>query len=183
MPQIWKETLVPKRKGDLPPHAADKMWAFPLPPTLPTTLLPREVWYVRVCSFTFVFHTLQQLQACLDYYGKKTHPSSRIPFAELANYGGDSSECQRWFERLPMYLLEEPKRQKVVAALRTARSQWSGDLPHGESPGVELRQHISQFHEVALKPHLKRLVAVNRNGNSDCSARLGVDVMTAVDAL
>jgi hypothetical protein len=121
-------------QGRLTPHAADKMWAFPLPPTLPTTLLPREVWYVRVCSFTFVFHTLQQLQACLDYYGKKTHPSSRIPFAELGNFGGDSSECQRWFERLPMYLLEEPKRLKVVAALRAARRQWSGDLPHGEKP-------------------------------------------------
>lgn len=125
MAQIWKETLVPKRKGDLPPHVADKMWAFPLPPTLPTTLLPREVWYVRVCSFTFVFHTLEQLQACLDYYGQKTHRSSRIPAAELHNYGGDSGECQRWFDRLPMYLLEEPKRRKVVAALQAALSQWS----------------------------------------------------------
>lgn len=24
---------------------------------------------------------------------------------------------ERWFERLPMYLLEEPKRQKVIKAL------------------------------------------------------------------
>ncbi len=127
MAQIWKEILVPRRKGDLPPPAIDLMWAFPLPPALPTTLSPREVWYLRVCSFTFVFHTLQQLQACLDYYGKKTHQTSRLPFAELGNYGGDSSECQRWFERLPMYLLEEPKRRKVVAALQTALRKWSSD--------------------------------------------------------
>jgi hypothetical protein len=131
MAQIWKETLAPKRKGDLPPHVADKMWAFPLPPTLPTTtLLPKEVWYVRVCSFTFVLHTLEQLQACLDYYGSKTHPSSRIPSEELHNYGGDSGECQRWFDRLPMYLLEEPKRRKVVAALQAALGQWSSGSKH-----------------------------------------------------
>jgi hypothetical protein len=87
MAQIWKETLVPSRKGDLPPHAADKMmWAFPLPPTLPSTLLPREVWYVRVCSFTFVFHTLEQLQACLDYYGQKNaqvEPNTACGVAQL----------------------------------------------------------------------------------------------------
>lgn len=123
--QIWKETLVPRRKGELPPHAEDKMGAFPLPPELPATLVPREVWYVRVCSFTFVFHTLDQLRACLNFYGQKTHKSSRIPFSELHNYGGDSGECQRWFDRLPMYLLEEPKRRKVVAALQVALDQWS----------------------------------------------------------
>jgi len=26
-------------------------------------------------------------------------------------------DVERWFERLPMYLLEEPKRQKVLKAL------------------------------------------------------------------
>lgn len=29
-------------------------------------------------------------------------------------------EVERWFERLPMYLLEEPKRQKVFKALSKA---------------------------------------------------------------
>jgi hypothetical protein len=29
-------------------------------------------------------------------------------------------EVERWFERLPMYLLEEPKRQKVLKALSKA---------------------------------------------------------------
>ena len=28
-----------------------------------------------------------------------------------------SWEVERWFERLPMYLLEEPKRQKALKAL------------------------------------------------------------------
>jgi hypothetical protein len=35
-------------------------------------------------------------------------------------YNGIHWEAQRWFERLPMYLLEEPKRRKVVLALRQA---------------------------------------------------------------
>ena len=29
-------------------------------------------------------------------------------------------DVERWFERLPMYLLEEPKRQKVLKALSKA---------------------------------------------------------------
>jgi hypothetical protein len=32
----------------------------------------------------------------------------------------DHWEAERWFERLPMYLLEEPKRLKVIKALERA---------------------------------------------------------------
>src|SRR5882724_8364317 len=102
MADIWKETFTPRRKGWLPPNAMAKMWEFPAPRSLPNTLSPREVWIVRVCSFTFVFHTLHQVEACLTYYSKKLHPSSRIPSDQL----GDHWEHQRWFERVPMYLLE-----------------------------------------------------------------------------
>jgi hypothetical protein len=126
--EIWKEVYTPKRKGLLTPSARpNHMWGFPLPVLLPQTLLPKEVWCVRVCSFTFVFHSLEQLQGCLDYYGKKIQPSSRILGGQLHNYGGDSGECQRWFDRLPMYLLEEPKRRKVVAALHIAAQRWAKD--------------------------------------------------------
>jgi hypothetical protein len=43
----------------------------------------------------------------------------------LSNLGDDWRklrcwEVERWFERLTMYLLEEPKREKVVKALREA---------------------------------------------------------------
>ena len=86
-------------------------------------LEPREVVLVRVASFTFRFTTLKQLRECIDYYERKTHPSSRIPAKAIAaDIGPDwrelrSWEVERWFERLPMYLLEEPKRQKVLKAL------------------------------------------------------------------
>ena len=52
--------------------------------------------------------------------------------------GGDHWEYQRWFELLPMYLLEEPKRRKVVAALSEAlKLAERGDFPHlSEKPHI-----------------------------------------------
>jgi hypothetical protein len=79
------------------------------------TLLQRQVYFVRVCSFTFQFHSLQQIQACLDYYARKIQPSSRQDIG-----AADHWECERWFERLPLFLREESKRQRVVKALREA---------------------------------------------------------------
>jgi len=85
-------------------------------------LEPREVVLVRVASFTFRFSTTKQLRECIEYYEQKTHQSSRIPAKVIAAHlGPDWRELrgwdvERWFERLPMYLLEEPKRQKVLKA-------------------------------------------------------------------
>ncbi len=73
------------------------------------------VYFVRVCSFTFEFHSIEQIKLCLAYFDKKIHLSSRIDIG-----GADSWEVQRWYERLPMYLLEEPKRLRVVKALTSA---------------------------------------------------------------
>ena len=62
----------------------------------------------------------------MKYYEKKTHLSSRISAKTIAGELGEDWralrgwEVERWFERLPIYLLEEPKRQKVVKALREA---------------------------------------------------------------
>jgi len=58
----------------------------------------------------------------MKYYEQKTRPSSRIAARDLAAELGDDWrqrrgwDVERWFERLPMYLLEEPKRQKVLKA-------------------------------------------------------------------
>jgi len=43
-----------------------------------------------------------------------------IPSSRLSVGSADSWEMQRWCERLPMYLSEEPKRQKIVKALTSA---------------------------------------------------------------
>jgi hypothetical protein len=89
---------------------------------------PYTTWYVRVCSFTFVFTNIQQLEACLEFFSQKTRPSSRIPYRNLKPYldaGLRGWEVQRWFDRLPMYLLEESKRQKVIKALQLTHKRWS----------------------------------------------------------
>ncbi len=88
-----------------------------------TNLAPRHVIVVRVASFAFRFETAERLRECIKYYEKKTRPSSRIPAKTLAADLGEhwrelrGWDVERWFERLPMYLLEEPKRQKVLKAL------------------------------------------------------------------
>jgi hypothetical protein len=90
------------------------------------TLLPQRDILVRVASFTFRFVDIEHLRECLAYFRQKIHPSSRVPAKRLvADVGEDwrtqrSWEIERWFERLPMYLMEEPKRQKVVKALSEA---------------------------------------------------------------
>jgi hypothetical protein len=90
------------------------------------TLLPQRDILVRVASFTFRFVDIEHLRECLAYFQQKIHPSSRVSAKRLAaDIGEDwrtqrSWEIERWFERLPMYLLEEPKRQKIVKALGEA---------------------------------------------------------------
>lgn len=106
MARIWKE-----------PHKI---------PNGQTNLVQPYTIVVRVASFTFRFSTTQQLRDCLAYYQQKVHPSSRIPAKDIAADIGEDWRTlrgwnvERWFERLPMYLLEEPKREKVVKALSRA---------------------------------------------------------------
>ena len=89
-------------------------------------LIPRSLIVVEVVSFTFQFDSAVRLRECIDYYGSKLHPSSRVPQKELAADLGEhwreqrGWEVERWFDRLPMYLMEEPTRQKVPRALREA---------------------------------------------------------------
>jgi hypothetical protein len=80
-----------------------------------TNARPTNVLMVHVASFTFHFFSIAQIRDCLMYYSQKIHPSSRATIG-----AADHWEVQRWFERLPMYLLEEPKRVKVVKALGRA---------------------------------------------------------------
>jgi len=90
------------------------------------SLAPRHVIVVRVASFAFRFETVERLRECIKYYEKKARPSSRIAAKTLAADLGEGWrelrgwDVERWFERLSMYLLEEPKRQKVLKALSTA---------------------------------------------------------------
>jgi hypothetical protein len=90
------------------------------------SLIPRHIIVVRVASFAFRFSSVGQLRESIKYYERKTHPTSRVSAKTIAAQLGEDWrklrgwEVERWFERLPMYLLEEPKRQKVIKALSKA---------------------------------------------------------------
>src|SRR5262245_33978029 len=88
------------------------------------TIVDHKVCLVRVCGFTFIFHSLTQLRLCLEYYSLEHQPSSRLPVYDQ-DLGGDHWETQRWFEKLPQFLLEKPKRSKVITALKKALEQYS----------------------------------------------------------
>jgi hypothetical protein len=79
------------------------------------TLVPKNVLFVAVASFTFRFFSEQQVRDCLAYYERRHHHSSRQTIG-----AADHWEAQRWFERLPQFLLEESRRAKVVKSLRRA---------------------------------------------------------------
>jgi len=75
------------------------------------------IYYVCVCSFTFTFFSLEMLEEYVAYYSKKTLPSSRASAIWVG-------EPQTKFDRLPQYLREEAKRQKVVKALTKALNEF-----------------------------------------------------------
>jgi hypothetical protein len=91
-------------------------------------IIPEWVYCVHVCGFTFRFWSVRQIEACRDFYAQKLHPSSRLPVSEESLYHiPDRSMLQRWYERLPLYLRKESKRQQVVKALEKALKQFGDD--------------------------------------------------------
>ncbi|MBD1910307.1 MULTISPECIES: hypothetical protein [unclassified Leptolyngbya] len=108
MVKVWKEENLERR-------------------TQHSTLQPVWNYFVEVCGFTFKFDSIEQLEQVLEYYRQKIHPSSIIPRLDRSLEKIDRSLIQRWYERLPLYLRKEPKRQKVVAALEQARQRIHDD--------------------------------------------------------
>lgn len=100
----------------------NKMWGDDISPPLERDqkLDPYNVYFVRECGFTFEFHNIKQLVACKEHFNKKIQPSTRIPEKDLWKYGGDSSETQRWFEKLPKGLRNNQHRPRILKALEKA---------------------------------------------------------------
>ena len=119
MARIWKEAFDSVKHGGLPDGLPDAVEPFRRQWTAPT-LISHDVVFVSVCSFTFRFYSRQQLERVLNYYEQKIVPSSREAECVWGLRGGDHSEAERWFERLPLFLREEPKRLKVAKAVRDA---------------------------------------------------------------
>lgn len=105
-------------------------------------LLPKMSIFVDVCGFTFRFSSISHLKETIEFYRRKTHPSSRLPGPEWVrqqtradpkNYRmninkfirAEHTVMQRWWEKLPLYLQENGKRQRVIAALENAHKEFA----------------------------------------------------------
>jgi len=118
MATIWSEMFDPRKHSDA-------MWPVPGVPQgdhwRTASLQTHTVYFVRVCSFTFEFHSIQQLEECLRFFTQKIRPSGRRDVHDFdPDPGLIHSLSQRWHERLPMYLLEERRRVPIAKALRQA---------------------------------------------------------------
>jgi len=132
MSRIWSEPYSTQRHRAPMPSAMgggaarDRHYRNP-------TLEPHRVVLVQVCGFTFTFHTVGELRACLDYYQRKIHPSSRSASTASAVRNREVTwrwEVERWYERLPLYLRKESKRLRVICALQKALERMDA---HGSS--------------------------------------------------
>lgn len=107
-------------------------------------LRPGSVFFVEVCGFTFRFGSIARLREALAFYRRKTHPTSRLPDPawvrreaqrDPAGYrksidafiAAEHAVVQRWWERVPAYLQENGKRERVVKALERALEDFAPD--------------------------------------------------------
>jgi hypothetical protein len=79
------------------------------------------VYFVRECSFTFQFASIEQLKMMIDYFSKKVHPSTRTFNNGLEHY------WQMWYERIPKGLAGGSKREKIHKALTKALNEFTQD--------------------------------------------------------
>ena len=124
MPQFWKEQPEPYvHRNHMVTGCAG-----------PSAVTSRWIYFVRVCGFTFEFASVDQIKEYLAFYSRKIHPTSRLSVYSTTNLVHEKGEWERWYERLPLYLQEEPKRQRVVKALAAAIERFA---PAGSN--VEVR--------------------------------------------
>ena len=119
MSRHWIEKLDPERHADF--MSTTHVGGLPVDSPR-SNLEDRLVYFVAVAGFTFQFVNIDQLRDCLKWFRDKIHPSSRTPDVELEHY------WQRWYERLPKGITKEPNRQKVVAALERALTDFQDGL-------------------------------------------------------
>jgi hypothetical protein len=111
MPRIWKEKYDGRRYGD---RNSKPQSSYAI------TLDNRELICVNVCSFTFKFVSKDEIMEYIAFFQQKTHPTSRVPESRLPDCDFRHWHSQRWYERLPLYLQENAKREKVLKALQKA---------------------------------------------------------------
>jgi hypothetical protein len=131
MARFWKEPLDPNKHKDLMAFGSGfksridwrrQMKSKPRRTRgRPSSLLVQKwVYFVQVCSFTFQFHGLDSIENMLIVFDQKPAPTSHRTWDDGKGVDGENERYFWPVERLPLYLFEEPKRQKVVKALKRA---------------------------------------------------------------
>ena len=102
---------------------------YSAPPPIPSghpTLDPGVAYFVHVCGFTFEFWSTPQIEVALRFYNDKIRSSKR------KTTWGEHDVTQRWYERVPQYLQENGKRERVVKALELALQQFGAKAPKSD---------------------------------------------------
>lgn len=86
----------------------------------------RWIYFVEVCAFRFVFFSREMLREYLEFFSRKVLPSSsgKDPSPFSRGPAASVGDGQTRFERLPLRLRKERRRQKVVKALERALLEW-----------------------------------------------------------
>jgi hypothetical protein len=105
-------------------------------------LRPETALVVEVCGFTFRFRSIAHLREALAFYEQKTHPTSRLPDPAWVHrearqdpegyrknidafIAAEHDVLQRGWERVPMHLQENGKRERVITAPQRALADFA----------------------------------------------------------
>ncbi|WP_343635188.1 hypothetical protein [Fluviicola sp.] len=119
MSKHWKEKTNPEEHIDY--MSTSHIGGFPIQNS---SEKGEWVYFVRECSFTFQFASIDQLKVAKAYFSMKVHPSTKRFNNGLEHY------WQSWFERLPAGLIRGTKRVRILKALEKALQEFSPDQPN-----------------------------------------------------
>ncbi|MEM6784468.1 MAG: hypothetical protein AAF624_12125 [Bacteroidota bacterium] len=85
----------------------------------------RWIYCVRVCSFTFGFFSLDELDRYHAFFSRRTLPSSMIEGPFSSGPAASVGDGQSVFERLPGRLRARRNRETVHKALARARNDFA----------------------------------------------------------
>lgn len=135
--KYWKEKYTIKKAMDCGIHGheyvpvigySDEQWA----PYVDRRIHDDWIYYVEVCGFQFAFFSIEMLELYIDFFSRKSLPSTRFGGISLFSRGAAASvgDGQSPFERLPAYLRKKNYRPRVVKALTEAKAHFESNVSH-----------------------------------------------------
>lgn len=124
MARWWKERYDAAMHPNLMKGEVDGVYQLNLEETPQDTLVPKWVYFVHACGFTFSFLKLRYLEVAAEYFSRPLKPASRIKDGIGA---ADHWEVQRWYDRLPKGLERKDRRAKIAKTLKAALSEFAAE--------------------------------------------------------